>query len=441
MNASPLAHPAAALARALTDAGVHVHRIDARRGPRLASFAVALDGADIDRVLRMGRTIAAALDVRGVRMVEWRGGVEVEAPLPRKLWRALTVGDAMHGSNVAIGGIAIVSLGHDARGGPVFFALTDASTPHLFVVGATGSGKTTALRAIVWQLIIRSGDALALVLIDGLASGLAPFRDVPHLALPLAATRDDGAAAIAAVCAELDARIADPTRRTPLVVVVDELAQVTSGSDAAGAGLARIAATGRGLGVHLIACTQHATARVVDRLVSANITTRLVGKVADAAASRLAMGSDRDDARTLMGAGDMLLCRGDDVRRVQVPTITDAEWAMLPVSAPGTLSKNQAHFTLPPHVSRNAVEKSSAPHAGHTPRPVTPDEVRQVAGLWRDGRPPGIVRVKRMVGCGDGHARRLIAEAKTLVRQGGVPASRHPAETLARATTTGGTGC
>lgn len=422
---TPLERAARAVAHELAAASVHVTAVDVMRGPRLASLVVSVASSQcVTRALRVAPRLEAVLGGR-VRVSSHGFKVIVETPLPKAMWTDLTVG--MVRATFCGESRVVVVVGHDARGLKVQFDFADPSTPHLFVVGATGSGKTTALQSIVWQLAVMNPPGrLALVLVDGLASGLAPFSDVPHLALPLATTPDAGAAGIATVCAELDARIADPSRRTPLVVVVDELAQATADRDAALAGLARIAATGRGLGVHLIACTQHPTANVVSRLVSANITTRLVGKVADAAASRLAMGSDRDDARTLAGAGDMLLCRGEGVRRVQVPTITDAEWATLP-SGPRALA------LAADNQKATGATTETIRHAGHAQRPTTPDEVGRVAGWWQDGRPPGIGRVKREVGCGDGHATRLIAEAKAWRERGGVLASCHPADALMRA--------
>lgn len=418
------------LALALTAAGVVLERVDVRRGPRLATFDAVLPRVhDVDRVMRMGRSLAGALQVRRVHLAETERGVAVEVELLRGMRRELTVLDVfperMPGTWVA--------AGRDGRGQDVRVSLADPSTAHLLVVGATGSGKTTALQSIVWQLVMRNTPAdLALVLIDGLASGLAPFADVPHLVLPLAASPRAGADAIRGVCTELDARIADPARRTPLVVVVDELAQLTDGRDAVGAGLSRIAATGRGLGVHLIAATQHPTASVVGRLVSANITTRLVGKVADAAASRLAMGSDRDDARTLMGAGDMLLCRGDDVRRVQCPVVTDAEWAMLPSGGPS----GALEFRVP-KAGQHGV---SAPHPAPIPTPH-PD-VERVARLWEESGMPGrigIMSIRRAIGCGDSRARRLRAEAEAMLKAAGIPnrCGDTPTRARAHATTTG----
>lgn len=409
MTVSSLVRAAYAVAGVLADASIHAN-VDARRGPRLACFDLTIDAvAEVDRVMRMGRALAAALQVRRVRLSETARGVAVECELPRAMWQPLTA--SSH-----------VGIGLDARGRPVnhIFALPESA--HLLIVGATGSGKTTALQSIVWQMAMKSpAPSISFVMIDGLASGLAPFAALPHLALPLATTPAEGAYAIASICRELDARIADPTRRTPLFVVVDELAQLTNASDAVGAGLARIAATGRGLRTHLICATQHPTASVVGRLVSANITTRLVGKVADAAASRLAMGSDRDDARTLLGAGDMLLCRGDDVRRVQCPVVTDAEWAMLPAGA----RVNGLDVTLQGGIP--------VPHPAGYP---DSGDVARVVAMWDGGGMPGIMRIRAALGCGDSRARRLREAAARAVGDPGIPtpAGEAPTRAGARAT-------
>ncbi|MEO8082538.1 MAG: DNA translocase FtsK [Ardenticatenales bacterium] len=412
MTVSPLAHPAASLASALAEAGVRAHQIDARRGPRLASFDISLGGADIDRVLRMGRQIAHALQVRSVRVAESKAGVAVEAPLPAHLWLPLTARQCIPGQPVPLE----VGIGRDARGSLVRFRF-GGTTPHMGVWGGSQCGKSEAVRNIVYQLAMTHGPAeLPMVLIDGKNRGLVPFARLPHLLAPLATTPEDGARLIAGLVRELDVRRDDPSRVREgaiLLVVVDEAAEFTG---AAGDGLCRVASMGAELGIRLLVSSQHPTTGAVQRLVTANLGARLVGKCNDDPAARLCMGGRSEAPRSLEGKGDFLLVTGDEdqARRVQVGMVTDDEYAMLPVGHPGPIP---------------------APHPA--PHPEAAD-VARVAAMWDGGGMPGIMRIRRDLGCGDSRARRLRDEAAAMVGDPGIPARQEEVLTHAHAGATTG---
>lgn len=428
----PLARAGRAVASALADAGIPASGVDVRRGPRLACIDVALvHGADIERCLRMGRAFAHALQVTRVRVVETAAGVAVETPLPERMWDALSARQCIPGQPFPLE----VGIGRDARGKLVRFRFAGA-TPHMGVWGGSQCGKSETVRNIVWQLAMTHGPAdLPMVLIDGKNRGLVPFRFLPHLLAPLATTPEDGARLIAGLVRELDARRDEPGRVSRggiLLVVVDEAAEFTG---AAADGLCRVAALGAELGVRLLVSSQHPTKGAVARLVTANLGARLVCKCNDDPAARLCMGGTSSAPRMLAGDGDMLLVTGseDQAVRVQGGMVTVAEWGMLPTG--------ERTCVLDSRVATND-ETPRTPHAGHAPRQTTADEVALVAGWWQDGRQPGIGRIKREVGCGDGHARRLRREAEAVVGRRAVPASCHPADALthahAGATTDGG---
>ena len=407
MSLTPLARDASAVAAAVAAAGIASSRVEGRRGPRLATIDVALAlGDDIDRCLRMGRAFAHALQTPRVRVTETAAGVAVEVPLAERLWDRLPARQCIPGQPFPLE----VGIGRDARGVLVRFQF-GGTTPHMGVWGGSQCGKSEAVRNIVWQLAMTHGPAdLPMVLIDGKNRGLVPFRFLPHLLAPLATTPEDGGRLIAGLVRELDARRDDPGRVSSggiLFVVVDEAAEFTG---AAGDGLCRVASMGAELGIRLLVSSQHPTTGAVQRLVTANLGARLVGKCNDDPAARLCMGGRSEAPRMLEGNGDFLLVVGDPDRahRVQCGMVTVDEYTMLPGGGPaGDL------FASAPTASDAA---PTPEHAGHAPRPATPDELATVAAEHvRLGRAPGVVRTGEALRCGTDRARRVRDEAAALI--------------------------
>ncbi|GIG33312.1 hypothetical protein Col01nite_24710 [Cellulomonas oligotrophica] len=180
----------------------------------------------------------------------------------------------------------------------------DADGPHLLVAGTTGAGKSELLTTLVLAAALsRPPDRLALLLVDFKGgTGLGPVASLPHVVghvddLDAARARR----ALVGLRAELrrrervlaahgatHLRDLDPAAvGTPprLLVVVDELRALLDDVPDASAVLARIAAQGRALGVHLVLATQRPAGTVTAEL-RANVTARLCLRVADPADSR-----------------------------------------------------------------------------------------------------------------------------------------------------------
>ncbi|MEZ0449808.1 FtsK/SpoIIIE domain-containing protein, partial [Cellulomonas sp. ICMP 17802] len=175
--------------------------------------------------------------------------------------------------------------------------------PHLLVAGTTGAGKSELLTTLVLALALtHPPDRLAVLLVDFKGgTGLGPVAVLPHVLEHV--TDLDAAHArrvLAALRAELrrregilvaagarDLRDLDPAAAgTPprLLVVVDELRALTEDVPDASAALARIAAQGRALGVHLVLATQR-PAGAVGADLRANLALRIALRVTDPADS------------------------------------------------------------------------------------------------------------------------------------------------------------
>lgn len=381
--------------------GVRVDGVTCARGPRLMCFGVATrDLVATARAERASVQIARALGVRAVRVGSTPSGVVVEVPLHPSLWKAVGAGDA-GGKGLAVG------VGISPTGRAITVALDDPSTPHLGVYGSTGSGKTEAVRALVWQLVTGNDPAdVRLILIDGKGGGFGAFEGAPHLLHPVITGAAEGGAVLEYIADRVRARAFGGAH---VVVVVDEVADLVDawgGIDGrAGRALTALCTLGRGLDAHVILATQHPRADTIGRLAGANVRARLVGACSDGAASRLCTGLEERPgsvARSLHGAGDMVLVIGDRVRRVQAPMVTAEEWAELP-GGPQVDA-----LPLEP-----AEEVANAVHFSQAPAPLDPADLAAVlADFHGRGTAPGVQRTLALLrarsgACGTTRARRV----------------------------------
>lgn len=181
--------------------------------------------------------------------------------------------------------------------------------PHALIAGTTGAGKSELLTTLVLSLALLHPPArLAVLLIDFKGgSGLGPLARLPHVVghvhdLDLATARRTLVGLRAELrrregiltargctdLAELDP--GDPVTPGRLLVVVDELRALVDDLPEAGAVLARLAAQGRSLGLHLVLATQRPAGAVTADL-RANVSLRLALRVADEEDSRDVVGT------------------------------------------------------------------------------------------------------------------------------------------------------
>ncbi|WP_261164815.1 FtsK/SpoIIIE domain-containing protein [Microbacterium sp. Marseille-Q6965] len=197
--------------------------------------------------------------------------------------------------------------------------------PHAVVVGMTGSGKSELLTTWVVSLARRLGPERVTFLLADFKGGTAfeALAALPHVTGVV--TDLDGAGARRAVeslRAELRRReaalaragardVADPRVAMPrLVIVVDEFAALLQDHADLHAVFTDIAARGRALGMHLILGTQRGGGVLREALL-ANCPLRVALRVADAADSRLVVGTDAAAAL----AGDPGSCGVALIRR------------------------------------------------------------------------------------------------------------------------------
>jgi S-DNA-T family DNA segregation ATPase FtsK/SpoIIIE len=238
-----------------------------------------------------------------------------------------------------------VSLGADVSGHPVIGDLT--RMPHMLIAGATGSGKSVCINAILGGFLLQATPAqLKLILIDPKRVELSNFADLPHLLVPVVVEPEAAVASLRWAVKEMEERyklfashgarnIVAFNDRSPqlglhplpyVVIVVDELADLMM----VAAGeiedlVCRIAQLARAVGIHLIVATQRPSADIITGLIKANIPSRVAFAVSSGVDSRVIL--DEMGAEKLLGRGDMLYLPIDEgkPRRLQGAFVSDRE--------------------------------------------------------------------------------------------------------------------
>lgn len=346
--------------------GVPVSVVEVNPGPVVTQFGLApgyierrgRDGerrqvkVKVNRISRLADDLALALAASPVR---------VEAPVPGKAIVGLEVPNrepalvdllSVMGSDafrtVASSHLAI-GLGRDVSGTPI---VADIGTlPHLLIAGATGSGKSVCINAMIACLLSRNTPAdLRLLLIDPKRVELSVYDGVPHLLSPVITDVDEVVSVLEWITQEMDRRYKTfarvgarnieaynalagerGKRRMPFIVTfIDEMADLMlAASDRVERAICRIAQMARATGIHLVIATQRPSVDVVTGTIKANFPARTSFAVSSLTDSRVVL--DKPGAETLLGEGDGLYMAPDtsELVRIQGCYVSDEEISRL----------------------------------------------------------------------------------------------------------------
>lgn len=309
--------------------GVKVKVTQVSCGPAVTRYEVhPAPGVKVSRIVSLADDIALSLAASQVR---------IEAPIPGKS----AVGIEVPNKEIAVVHLRevledpsfteassrlTVALGKDIAGNPVIADL--AKMPHLLIAGATGSGKSVCLNALICSLLFKATpQELKLLMIDPKMVELTQYNGIPHLLAPVVSQPKKAATALHWMVNEMEKRyqlfaetgVKDITRYNrlqqkenngqetlPLVVVlIDELADLmmVAPADVEDA-ICRLAQMARAAGIHLVVATQRPSVDVITGLIKANISSRIAFAVSSQVDSRTIL--DMAGAERLLGRGDML---------------------------------------------------------------------------------------------------------------------------------------
>lgn len=240
-----------------------------------------------------------------------------------------------------------IPIGKNVMGVPVFESLT--LMPHLLIAGATGTGKSVFLNAMLMQLIYRySPEDLRIVIVDPKQLEFVNFYGLPHLMFNKIITEPGEAAAVLRyLIQEMDERYAlfartkvkkisqynrtidrRVTRKLPyILVLIDEFGDLMMKNPNAKkdieASTTRLAQLARAAGISLVFATQRPTTDVIDGTIKNNFPARICLKTADYTNSQVVLGEP--GAEKLLGKGDLLYKITGGTERAQGAYLEDEE--------------------------------------------------------------------------------------------------------------------
>ena len=341
-------------------------------GPVVTQYEVRPEHhVKVSRIEALADDLAMALAARSIR---------IEAPIPGKDVVGIEIPNSV---SEVVGFKPLVdesqmldstspltfALGRDVSGKA--YAVDLAKMPHLLVAGATGSGKSVCVNALITSLLMRARpDEVRMILVDLKRVELAPYNGLPHLLQhvivepaeakavlnwavremedrykllaahsvrniaafnarpeangpfdPAIGTRDAAGGGSASAGADTSAE-----RMPYIVLIIDELADlIMREGRKVEDPVVKIAQKARAVGIHLVLATQRPSVNVVTGLIKANVPSRIAFAMASMIDSRTVL--DAPGAEDLIGRGDMLYQPVDLPRpvRMQGVFVSDQE--------------------------------------------------------------------------------------------------------------------
>jgi S-DNA-T family DNA segregation ATPase FtsK/SpoIIIE len=334
-------------------------------------------GVKVRRIVTLADDLAMALRAVSVRILAPIPGesvVGIEIPNPRRetvFLREIIESGAYQSADSKL----TLALGKDIGGSP--FATDLARMPHLLVAGATGTGKSVSINAMILSILFKSTPQdVQFIMVDPKMLELTVYEDIPHLLVPVVTDPKKAAQALFWAMDEMDRRyrlmrdkgarnidnynrllakqlpieksvielrdaeiheaeaggnlekerplVHEPLPR--IVIIIDELADLmmSVGRDIEEY-ITRLAQKARAAGIHLILATQRPSVDVITGLIKANFPARISFQVTSRVDSRTIL--DSIGSEKLLGDGDLLFLPPGTARltRIHGAFVSDQE--------------------------------------------------------------------------------------------------------------------
>ncbi|MGA2588087.1 MAG: DNA translocase FtsK [Candidatus Aminicenantales bacterium] len=296
-------------------------------------------GVKISQVAGLAEDLSLALRAESVRIQRIPGKSSLGVEIPNNKREIIKLRDIIESDNFAQSTSKLTfALGktvHDE------VYVTDLGImPHLLIAGATGTGKSVCLNALIASIMYKaSPDEVKLILIDPKRLEFTLYDGIPHLLSPI--VNDPKKAGIilmdavkrmeqryhllsqhkvrnieqfnhhiAQILKEKKGKLTDEEKKElrPLpyiVIIIDELAELMMvGAQDVDYAIARLAQLARAVGIHLVLATQRPSIDVITGTIKNNFSSRIAFRVPSKIDSRVIL--DTGGADKLLGMGDML---------------------------------------------------------------------------------------------------------------------------------------
>ena len=388
----------------LRNSGIEIESIKATVGPTVTLYEIVPKaGIRVAKIQALENDIMMSLSATGIRIIApmpGKGTIGIEVPneKPQTVSMHSVIASKRFQDEQKMR--LPIAYGRTITNEVFMFDL--AKTPHLLVAGATGTGKSVAINAIITSLLYKKHPAeLKLVMVDPKMVEFAPYK--PLIKHYLAAMPDTDPEQIVitecdrvintlnSLVIEMENRykllmdagvrnledyndkfvkrrlnpnklVADSLHHQYLpyiVIIIDEYGDfIMQAGKQVETPIARITQKARAVGMHMILATQRPSVNIVTGVIKANIPTRIALRTQSVIDSRTVL--DAKGAEQLIGRGDSLYAGNASVTRIQCAFVDTPEVDAIVEH----ISKQQRYtepYQLPEYVGEGGEGEALAP--------------------------------------------------------------------------------
>ena len=296
-------------------------------------------GIKVSQVASLSEDLSLALGAESVRIQRIPGKSSLGVEIPNNRREIIKLRDIIQSEKFIKSPSRLTfALGKTIHGEVYITDLT--IMPHLLIAGATGTGKSVALNALIASILYKAGpDEVKLILIDPKRLEFTLYDGIPHLLSPVINDPKKAGGILMDAIKKMEERyhrlshlkcrdivqynhqvhkilkekkgeLSEEERQKlkPLpyiVIIIDELAELMMvGAQEVEYSIARLAQLARAVGIHLVMATQRPSIDVITGTIKNNFSSRIAFRVPSKVDSRIII--DASGADKLLGLGDML---------------------------------------------------------------------------------------------------------------------------------------
>ena len=388
----------------LRNYGIEIDRIQATVGPTVTLYEIVPKaGVRVAKIQALENDIMMSLSATGIRIIApmpGKGTIGIEVPNEKP--QVVSMHSVLASKRFQDEQKMRLPIAYGRTITNEVFMFDLAKTPHLLVAGATGTGKSVAINAIITSLLYKKHPAeLKLVMVDPKMVEFAPYK--PLLKHYLAAMPDTDPEQIVItecdrVINTLNSLVIEMENRYKLlmdagvrnledyndkfvkrrlnpnklvsdslhhqflpyiVIIIDEYGDfIMQAGKQVETPIARITQKARAVGMHMILATQRPSVNIVTGVIKANIPTRIALRTQSVIDSRTVL--DAKGAEQLIGRGDSLYAGNASITRVQCAFVDTPEVDAIV----GHIAKQQRYtepYQLPEYVGEGGEGEALAP--------------------------------------------------------------------------------
>ncbi|MBR4565083.1 MAG: DNA translocase FtsK 4TM domain-containing protein [Paludibacteraceae bacterium] len=353
----------------LRNYGIEIESIKATVGPTVTLYEIVQKaGIRISKIQSLENDIMMSLSATGIRIIApmpGKGTIGIEVPNEKP--QVVSMHSVLASKRFQDEQKMRLPIAYGRTITNEVFMFDLAKTPHLLVAGATGTGKSVAINAIITSLLYKKHPSeLKLVMVDPKMVEFAPYK--PLIKHYLAAMPDTDPEQIVItdcdrVINTLNSLVIEMENRYKLlmdagvrnledyndkfvrrrlnpnklvgdslhhqylpyiVIIIDEYGDfIMQAGKQVETPIARITQKARAVGMHMILATQRPSVNIVTGVIKANIPTRIALRTQSVIDSRTVL--DAKGAEQLIGRGDSLYAGNASITRVQCAFVDTPE--------------------------------------------------------------------------------------------------------------------